>query len=239
MHSYSIFTILPHTQWLCVRALAQKSSRRTEDLFHKEASMKKLLIMCLALGLVAGSASAQMKLAGFVGYGMSAFDTDEFQVEDQAGYIPLGIQGLYEVSPGISVGAEINLAVVPFTWEIEFEGFGKVGETKVKQTIIGALAKYEIGQGNMRPHIRGGIGMYTGGSEFVAEDGSGLGDSDTDYKSAIGFNFGGGITADWGMDKFWLAEFVYHIVSREPDFEDAESFGANNWAIQLGAGMNF
>jgi len=192
--------------------------------------MKKLLIMCLALGLVAGTASAQMKLAGFVGYGQSAFEDQE----DAAGYVPIGVQGLYELSPGLNIGLEINIAAVPFTWTVE--GYDDA-EQKITQTIIGALGKYEIGQGNIRPHVRGGLGMYMG--KLDVTDWPLLGDYDESYKSAIGFNFGGGVTADWGMDKFWLAEFVYHIVSRELDVEGAESGGANNWAIQLGAGMKF
>jgi hypothetical protein len=180
--------------------------------------------------MLAAGASAQTKLAAFVGYGQSAFEDQD----DAAGYIPLGLQGLIELSPGMSVGAEINFAIVPFTWTYEdFED----AEGKVTQTIIAALAKYEIGQGNMRPHVRGGIGMYTGKVEYV--DHPYYGDAEEDFKSTIGFNIGGGVTADWGYDRFWLAEFVYHIVSREFDYEGAESFGANNWAIQLGAGMKF
>jgi len=97
--------------------------------------------------------------------------------------------------------------------------------------------KYEIGQGAMKPHIRGGVGMYMGKNEITAEEDSGWVDSETDCKNAVGFNFGGGVTADWGYDKFWLAEFVYHVVNREVDVDDAEYDGANNWAIQLGAGL--
>jgi hypothetical protein len=129
--------------------------------------------------------------------------------------------------------------VVPFKWDFELDG-EKIGEQKVTQTIIGVLGKYEIGQGRMRPHVRGGAGMYMGKVKFDAEEGYTAGD-DIDLKSAFGFNFGGGITADWGYDKFWVAEFVYHIVSREADIEgyDTEPEGSNNWAVQLGAGMKF
>lgn len=201
--------------------------------------MRRFLIAVIALGILAAGASAQTKLAAFLGYGQSAFDNDDlYWIEDQAGYIPLGVQGVFELSPGLSIGAELNFAIVPFTWEIEELG-EKIGENKVKQTVIGVLCKYEIGQGRMRPHLRGGAGMYMGGSEFTAEEGSFYIDGETDFKNAVGFNIGGGLTADWGYDRFWLAEFVYHIVEREEDVEDGESFGANNWAIQLGAGMKF
>jgi hypothetical protein len=196
----------------------------------EDYSMRRVLIAMIAVGLLAGGASAQTKLAAFVGYGQSAFEDQD----DAAGYIPIGVQGLLELSPGLSAGVELNLAVVPFTWTYEdFED----SETKVTQTVIAALAKYEIGQGRMRPHVRGGVGMYMGKLEYV--DDPFFGDAEEDYKSAIGFNFGGGVTADWGYDRFWLAEFVYHVVSRELDVEGADSFGANNWALQLGAGMKF
>jgi hypothetical protein len=192
--------------------------------------MQKLLIATTVVGLLAAGASAQTKLAAFVGYGQSAFEDQD----DAAGYIPLGIQGLLELSPGMSVGAEINFAVVPFTWTYEdFED----AEVRITQTIISALAKYEIGQGDLRPHVCGGLGIYMGKIEYT--DHPLWGDAEEDFKSAIGFNIGGGITADWGYDRFWLAEFVYHIVEREEDVDNGDSFGANNWAIQLGAGMKF
>ncbi|MCU0610605.1 MAG: outer membrane beta-barrel protein [Candidatus Eisenbacteria bacterium] len=196
--------------------------------------MNKVFITLLALALVAAGASAQTTLLGFAGYGQSAFEDQE----DAAGYIPVGAELLVELSPGLSVGAEVNYAVVPFTWEYEYAGT-KVGETKIGQMILGGLARFEMGQGSVRPHLRGGAGLYMGKAEFEAEAGSGLLDSETDYKNAIGFNVGGGLTADFGDTKIWMAEFVYHIVSREADVEDAESFGANNWAIHLGAGMKF
>jgi len=126
--------------------------------------------------------------------------------------------------------------VVHFTWEVEVFG-EKIGEQRITQTLIGAVGKYEIGEGHTRPHICAGLGMYMGGQVFDAEEGSGYFDSEADFKNAIGYNFGGGITADWGYDRFWLAEFVYHVVSREWDVAGAKSNGSNNWAIHLGVGM--
>ena len=79
--------------------------------------------------------------------------------------------------------------------------------------------------------------MYTGGAEVDPEPG--WTGEDVDFKSAFGFNFGGGATGALGEKMYWLGEFVYHIVSREPDTEGAESAGANNWAIQAGVGMGF
>lgn len=196
--------------------------------------MNKLFITLLALAVAAAGASAQTTLLGFAGYGQSAFEDQE----DAAGYIPVGAQIMVAMSQGLAVGAEFNYAVVPFTWEYEYNGT-KLGETKIGQMIFGGLARYEVGQGSLRPHLRGGAGLYMGKAEFEAESGSGLPNSEVDYKNAIGFNVGGGITSDFGESKIWLLEFVYHIVSREADVADSESFGANNWAIHLGAGMKF
>jgi opacity protein-like surface antigen len=190
--------------------------------------------MLVALAMVAVGASAQTTLLGYAGYGQSAFEDQE----DAAGYIPVGAEILVEMSPGLSVGAEVDYAVVPFTWEYEYLGT-KVGETKVGQMVLGGLARFEMGQGSLRPHVRGGAGLYMGKAEFEAEEGSGMTDSETDYKNAFGFNVGAGLTADFGETKIWMLEFVYHIVSREMDVEGAESFGANNWALHLGAGMKF
>ncbi|MBN1426142.1 hypothetical protein JXA88_16450 [Candidatus Fermentibacteria bacterium] len=196
--------------------------------------MMKMFITLLALAVIAVGASAQTTLLGFVGYGQSAFEDQD----DAAGYIPVGAEIMVEMSPGLSVGAEVNYAVVPFTWEYEYAGT-KVGETKINQMILGGLARFEMGQGSLRPHVRGGAGLYMGNGEFEAEENSGLLDSDVDYKNAFGFNVGGGLTADFGETKIWMLEFVYHIVSREADVAGSESFGANNWALHLGAGMKF
>lgn len=193
--------------------------------------MNKAFMALLALALTTVGASAQTTLLGFVGYGQSAFEDQD----DAAGYIPVGAEILVEMSSGLSVGAEVNYAVVPFTWEVEYAGT-KLGETKISQMVIGGLARFEMGQGSLRPHVRGGAGLYMGKAKYEPEQGT---DTEEDFKNAIGFNVGGGITADFGESKIWLAEFVYHIVSRELDVEGAESGGANNWAIHLGAGMKF
>ena len=45
---------------------------------------------------------------------------------------------------------------------------------------------------------------------------------------------GGGTDIKIGNGSSLFLEFVYHIVSREADAENAESFDANNWAAQVG-----
>ncbi len=198
--------------------------------------MSAVFTTLLALALLSVGASAQPSLVVFAGYGQSAFEDQD----DAAGYVPVGAQVLFEAMPGLSVGGELNYAVVPFTWELEEMGT-EFAESKVTQMLIGGVAKYEVGQGALRPHARGGVGMYMGKMkfDFESEYESYTPDVEEDFKNAIGFNLGGGITADFGENKMWIAEFVYHIVSRELDVQGAESEGANNWAIHLGAGIKF
>jgi hypothetical protein len=197
--------------------------------------VKRLLYAVSILALLASGAYGQGKVGAFVGFGQSAFEDQD----DAAGYIPVGVQGLYQVAPGFSVGAEVNISAVKFTWEIMDEYTGeKAGEVSISQNVFGALAKYEFGQASIRPLLRAGLGMYMGKSD--AEPAAGYtGGGEVDYKSAFGFNIGGGATGCLGEKMFWLGEFVFHIVSREPDVEGAESAGANNWAVHAGVGMKF
>jgi hypothetical protein len=218
----------------CPESLSGSAGEGTSP--SKEGVVKKLLCAVAVVGLMFSGAVAQEsmgKIGVFAGFGQSAFEDQD----DAAGYIPAGVQGLYQVTPGLFVGAEVNIAVVKFTWELE-SGGEKIAEWSVSQTIFGALAKYEFGQGRIKPLLRAGFGMYTGGSDVEPEPGY-TGGGETDYKSAFGFNVGGGATGALGEKMYWVGEFVYHIVSREADVEGAESFGANNWAIQAGVGMGF
>lgn len=194
------------------------------------------------VGLLFSAAAAQesmAKIGVFSGFGQSAFED-----QDAAGYIPVGLQGLYQVAPGLFVGAEINISAVKFAWEFEADADGqtvKVGDQTVSQNVFGALAKYEFGQSSIKPLLRAGFGMYMGSGTQDPEPGHELwlDEYDESFKRALGFNVGGGATGCLGGTMYWLGEFVYHIVSRELDVEDAESGGTNNWAVQAGIGVGF
>ncbi|MDA3862178.1 MAG: outer membrane beta-barrel protein [Melioribacteraceae bacterium] len=202
--------------------------------------MKKLSLILLSLFLLSGTAFSQ-SIGVFVGYGSSAFGDDFFGEDsevEQAKYLPLGAQLLFGSGGAFEFGAEVNYALVPFTFETE--GFG---DTKINQLYYGALAKFKIGSGaGLVPYVRGGAGLYTGTVEidFNEEwEAFGLEDTDLDLKSAFGFNVGAGAEMNLSNSGGLFAEFVYHIVEREFDAEDTEMeenepFGANNWALHIG-----
>ncbi len=217
--------------------------------------MKRLLCAVAVLALLASSAVAQEpmlwkgKVGAFFGYGQSSFEKDWFWDEDTFGdveagdYAPVGVQAMYQVMPKLFVGAEINFSALKFTWELQANGV-KLAEIKVSQNVFGLIAKCEFGQGKLKPLARLGLGMYTGGLEWcpepeAAQYGFSTEEADEDYKSAFGFNIGGGVTGRLGERMYWLAEGVYHIVGRKADREGAESYGHNNAAVQLGVGMMF
>ena len=103
--------------------------------------MTKLLCAMSIVALLASGAAAQGKVGAFVGFGQSAFEDQD----DAAGYIPVGVQGLYQVAPGFFVGAEVNIAAVKFTWEIMDDSSGeKAGELSISQTMFGALANQRL-----------------------------------------------------------------------------------------------
>jgi hypothetical protein len=198
----------------------------------------RLLCAVAVVGLLVPGAVAQESMAEFcvwAGLGQSAFEH-----RSAAGYLPVGLQGLYQVAPGLFVGAEASISAVKFSWGLEtVPGGPKAGEESVSQSVFGIVAKYEFGQTRIRPLLRAGLGIYAG--DFTQEPESGYESSipeiDESLKTAFGLNFGGGVIGRLGRRAFWVGEFVYHIVTRERDMEGAESFGANNWAVQAGVGM--
>jgi opacity protein-like surface antigen len=197
--------------------------------------MKKLLVILFTL-LLSGNIFSQ-SIGGFIGYGGSTFGDkffgEEAEDENQAKYIPLGAHILFGTGGNFEIGAEINYAVVPFVF-----GVNDLGDLEVEQLYYGALAKFKIGSGGgIWPYVRGGAGLYTGSmnikfSEEAKE--SGAEDKSVDFKSAFGFNVGGGAELDFSSNNGIFAELVYHIVNRELDVDESESFKASNWAIQVG-----
>jgi opacity protein-like surface antigen len=205
--------------------------------------MKKLFLVLFTLFLFVGNVFSQ-SIGAFVGYGTSAFS--DLENTDQAGYVPVGAHILFGTGGNFEIGAEINYAAVPFTFDVQDPRYDfSLGETKIGQLYYGALAKFKIGSGGgILPYIRGGAGLYTGSikmeysEEFkkMYEESLGitLEDQETDLKSAFGFNVGGGAEIDFSSNNGIFAEFVYHFVKRELDKEGAESFTANNWAFHVG-----
>ena len=216
--------------------------------------MKKIVSILIVTFLLTFSLNAQISIGVYSGFGQSSFDDDSFgegSKIEQAGYIPAGLQigyNLPKMSFGtIFLGAEVDYAVSPFTFamnDIVDNVEQKVADFKINQMVIGALVKVKFGQNNILPYIRLGGGAYTGGADFEYTDkikqlylqgtGETLEDEEIELKSAFGFNIGAGADFKIGTSSALFGEFVYHMVSREADEKEAESFGANNWAAHVG-----
>lgn len=223
--------------------------------------MKRVLIVLIVTVFLTISSQAQVTIGIYTGFGQSSFDEDllgEGSKTEQAGYIPVGLQIGYNLSPmpfgTISVGVEINYAVVPFTFAMSDDignGIEELADFKINQMLVGGLVKIKFGQNNLKPFVRVGGGAYTGGAdieysekvkEFAQQQyGEILDDEEIDIKSAFGFNVGAGLDYKFSTSTLLFGEFVYHMVNREVDEKGAESFGANNWAAQIGIqfGLNW
>jgi opacity protein-like surface antigen len=215
--------------------------------------MNKFSLILLSLILFSITINAQGSISIFAGYGQSSFDEDLFGDDskiEQAGYVPVGLQGGFNINNlefgSIFLGAEFNYAVLPFTFDMSGDigsGDQTLAEIKINQMFIGALVKVKFGKGNANPFIRLGGGAYMGGGDIEYSDelktyysqfGQTLEDEEQDLKTAFGFNVGAGSDFKINPSTTIFTEFVYHMVDREPDEENAEAFTANNWAIQVG-----
>ncbi len=176
----------------------------------------KLSLLIVVIFVIAGLAQAQVILGIQAGYNSSAFKDQESAASTFSGGAIIGT----DIMPMIDVGLEYNLLLSPF--EFEAEGI----TAKISQNLLGLWARwYFIPLPAASPYIRGGVGYYSGKTEF-----SGNISRDVDFKSAVGFNIGAGVDLPMGL----YGEFIYHIVSRELDWPGEESQGYNNWAISVG-----
>jgi len=183
----------------------------------------KLLMVLLVLCMVSG-AFAQMNLSVVAGYAMSAFEDQE----SAAGTIPVGIRVAKPMNPKVQVGVEVLYPIGGFTFEEKYEYFGysTTVETTINQMLIGAFGKMVLGEGDLAPFAKAGVGMYMGNGKWEAEGD----EEDFDIDSGFGFNVGGGVNLP---NKPLYVEFNYHIVSRKVEGAD-DSQGANFWNIVLG-----
>lgn len=192
--------------------------------------MKKFIPILTVLFVLTGSLYSQ-SIGIFLGYGSSVFGDDFADNIEQSNYIPVGAFVMFGTGSSFEIGAEINFAVTPFTFESQF------GDLKLNQLYYGALAKFKFGHGGILPYVRGGAGLYTGTMEMDYSDefnSNGVEDLEFDMKKAFGFNIGGGVDIKLNRNVGLYSEFVYHIVNREFDTDETESFDANNWAVHIG-----
>lgn len=163
--------------------------------------------------------------------GSSFEDNPVFEsgVEASTGF-EVGAVFLFDALPIIEAGVEYTTSVSPFEIKTKFQGNDFT--QKNSQSMFGAFVKFNISVPVVTPYIRAGAGYYSGSSETnlqpqAVKDAAGL---DNDYKSTLGFNIGAGVDTFIGLN----AEFVYHLVSKELDAENAKSLSANYWGLRVG-----
>lgn len=207
--------------------------------------MKKLTTLFILLGAI--SLYAQSSVGGYIGFGYSAFGLDDFSMdtENQAGYVPAGIQ--ITLGDGmLQFGAELSYSVVPFTFDVEYTG-RKVGETQITQLFAGGFLRVNIGNEAIQPYAKAGGGAYMGKLKWEPEEQytSYFGESaDQDFKTAWGFYIAAGVDIKLTKTLAIFGEIPFHVVKRKLDVEDAQgnepdSFSANNWAILGGVRILF
>jgi len=188
--------------------------------------MLKAVITTILIVICVLPVYSQTSFNIFAGYGQSDFE----DIEEQAGYIPAGVQLLF--GDQIQFGGEFNYAVVPFEFEFQ-EGGQDIGEIKVNQMVIGGLVRFNFGAGDVIPYLRGGAGLYSGDQEISFSDenlqGFEGGSFTVEMEDEFGFNVGGGVSFG-GV----FVEVVYHIVDRKPKDSDIDGIKMNNFALQAG-----
>ncbi len=200
----------------------------------------KLLIATMIFFTISLFAQDQGSVIIFGGYGQSFFSSeigDENSETDEAKYVPVGVQVLFGVG-NFSVGGEVNYAAVPFTFTANSDGVD-LADFTITQLYYGGVIKFRLGtHAGLNPYIRAGAGMYTGKFKVDWSDDVtrllGYEDSETDYKSAFGYNIGAGFELAVSPTSGIIVEFVYHKVNRELDVEGAEAGKADNAAIHAG-----
>ncbi len=193
--------------------------------------MKVLSLSILSILLISTFGMAQ-SIGVFGGLTGSSFEKNpmfESGVEASSGF-EVGAAFVFDALPIIEAGVEYTTSVSPF--EIKTKYQTTEFTQKNSQSMFGAFVKFNISVPVVTPYIRAGAGYYSGSSETdlqpqSVKDAAGL---DTDYKSTLGFNIGAGIDTFIGLN----AEFVYHLVSKELDVEDAKSLSANYWGLRVG-----
>lgn len=206
--------------------------------------MKKFTVLLLLLGSI--SLYAQSSIAGYIGFGSSAFDFEDFELdpEDQAGFVPAGIQ--ITLGDGmLQFGGEVSYAVVPFTFEYEANG-NKVGELQITQLFAGGFLRVNIGNEAIQPYAKAGGGAYMGKLKWEPEDAYAMyaPAEEEDFKTAFGFYIAAGVDIKIGKTLAIFGEIPFHVVSRKLDVEgvddeDIDSFTANHWAVLAGVRILF
>lgn len=192
--------------------------------------MKKFAFILLSILLISSFGMAQ-SIGIFGGLTGSSFEDNpvyDSGVDASTG-IEAGAAFVFDALPVIEAGVEYTTSLSPFEMKTEFQGTEFT--QKNSQSMFGAFVRFSFSVPVVTPYLRAGAGYYSGKSETnlpaATKDLAGL---DADYKSTLGFNVGAGVDTFIGIN----AEFVYHIVSKELDAQDAKSLSANYWALRVG-----
>lgn len=186
------------------------------------------------------SAHAGPQAALMAGYGVSFFDDDFMRFLGTTAHgkeIPIGLIGTLPVIAGLSLGAELRISLMPFTWDYRLSN-QTVGEATVSQNAASIVLRYDLLAGSLLPYLRAGFGLYAG-SAGLRGDPALYPDEASDFKPSLGINAGAGLQGDIGPDKFWFAELVFHALRRTLDVEGYESWRAHNCGVQAGVGRLF
>jgi len=201
--------------------------------------MKRLTILFLLLGTI--SLYAQSSVAGYVGAGYSSFGLDDFSLntDDQAGFVPVGIQ--ITLGDGmLQFGGEVFYAMVPFTFENKLNGV-KTGEFQFTELFAGGFLRINIGNEAIQPYAKVGGGAYMGKLKWEPEKAYSrlYPEGDEDFKTAYGFYVAAGLDIKINKTLAIFGELPFHVVKRKLDVDGAESFSANHWAIIAGIRILF
>ena len=225
--------------------------------------MKKVLFVTVLISFMFITVNAQVALSIYSGVGRSSFDKNMIKnivnnpISDladfslsQAQYVPIGAQLTYSLPFLLTFGADVNYAVVPFTFDVSTNllGGNKIAELKVHQFMAGVFVKARLLQGPIVPYAKAGAGLISGNldinwtdqfKQLASQYGLVLNDSTINIKYAIGANLGAGAEINFGESGGLFGEIVYYFVQREKDIKNAQSFQANSYAILVGWQFKF
>ena len=186
-----------------------------------------VLILSLVLMLSVSGFAGEKFLGVKAGLASTSFE----EQTEAASSLAIGVTLGTKVAPIIETGLEFSMLTSP--WEFEETEFDYKMTARFTQTMVGVYAKVDLPLAVINPYVRAGLGYYMGKME-VEQSAFGTTESGSeDFKGAIGYNLGAGVTTFLGI----YAEVVFHIVSRELDVDGAEAFGANN--VHINAGYQF
>lgn len=165
---------------------------------------------------------------------MSAFDEDAIGNWDQCGYVPVGAQFTYRITPTFSFGVEAETSLRDFSW-LSGPDEEHTIRSKVATAEIGVFGKAFITTAHrFLPYLRLGGALYMG--TMSVDDGED--EEQLDLETNPGFNLGGGLEYA-ATERISLGlEGIFHIYSAAASNLPTVTAGWNYWAIRILAGIS-